>query len=203
MNRRPLLLVELVAMLALYTYAGAQEQPYPITVVAPGKGPYEFPKGYQTPWDKIQILVSEKIAPNLYILHGSAGLDPAHPDGSGGRVAVLFGPDGVLMVDTENKQLAEKTLQAIRSFTSSPIRIVVNSHIHSDHTGANEFFEQQGALIFAQQNLREEMLSPPGRPSGHPPLTPPASPPSPIATAPRVPLRSRSTWTVRRSSSYR
>jgi hypothetical protein len=140
MKRRQLLSVELAVMLALGTSAGAQQPRYPIIVVPPGKESYEFPKGYQTPWDKIQILVTEKIAPNLYILHGSAGLDPAHPDGSGGRVAVLFGPDGVLMVDTENEQLAEKTLQAIRSFTEAPIRIVVNSHIHSDHTGANGFF---------------------------------------------------------------
>ena len=79
---------------------------YPITVVPPGKGPYEFPPGYQTPWDKIQMLVTEKLAPNLYSLHGSAGLDPAHPDAAGGRVAVLFGSDGVLMVDTEDPQLA-------------------------------------------------------------------------------------------------
>src|ERR1700730_10405156 len=93
--------------------AWAQEAGYPITVIPPGKGPYEFPQGYQTPWDKIQIMVTEKMAPNLYILHGSVGLDTAHPDGSGGRVAVLFGSDGVLMVDTENKQVAEKTLQTI------------------------------------------------------------------------------------------
>jgi glyoxylase-like metal-dependent hydrolase (beta-lactamase superfamily II) len=163
MNSKALLLAELAVMWGLCTSVWAQPPHYPITVVVPGKESYDFPKDYQTPWDKIQIQVTEKIAPNLYTLHGSAGLDPAHPDGSGGRVAVLFGPEGVLMVDTENKQLAEKTLQTIRSFTSAPIKVVVNSHIHSDHTGANEFFGRQGALIFAQENLREEMLSPPDR----------------------------------------
>jgi len=56
------------------------------------------------------MLVTEKLASNLYSLHGSAGLDPAHPDAAGGRVAVLFGSDGVLMVDTEDPQLAAKTL---------------------------------------------------------------------------------------------
>src|SRR5579864_1577925 len=100
----------LAVLLAWCASLAAQQPRYPITVVAPGNGPYDFPQGYQTPWDKIQILVTEKIAPNLFILHGSAGLDPAHPDGSGGRVAVLFGSDGVLMVDTENKQLSDKTL---------------------------------------------------------------------------------------------
>jgi len=146
----------------------SQPPGYPITVVPPGKGPYQFPQGYQTPWDKIQIFVTEKMAPNLYVLHGSEGLDPAHPEASGGRVAVLFGADGVLMVDTGNPPVAEKTLQTIRSFTNAPIKIVVNSHIHPDHTGGNEFFAKQGALIFAQDNLRQEMLHPPARANAAP-----------------------------------
>jgi glyoxylase-like metal-dependent hydrolase (beta-lactamase superfamily II) len=149
--------------LAAATTVRAQEPRYPITVVPPGKGPYQFPQGYQTPWDKIQMLVTEKLAANLYLLHGSAGLDPTHPDAAGGRIAVLFGPDGVLMVDTEDPQLASKTLDTIRTFTSGPIKVVVNSHIHPDHTGGNAFFAKQGAVIFSQENLRDEMLSPPGR----------------------------------------
>jgi cyclase len=159
MKRGVLLLWTLAAVSA---GAWAQEPGYPITVIPPGKGPYQFPQGYQTPWDKIEMLVTEKLAANLYSLHGSAGLDPTHPDGAGGRVAVLFGPDGVLMVDTEDPQLAAKTLDAIRTFTSAPIKIVVNSHIHPDHTGGNAFFAKQGAVIFSQENLRDEMVSPPG-----------------------------------------
>jgi len=143
--------------------AWAQEPGYPITVVPPGIGPYQFPQGYQTPWDKIEMLVTEKLAPNLYSLHGSAGLDPTHPDAAGGRVAVLFGSDGVLMVDTEDPQLAAKTLDTIRTFSSAPIKTVVNSHIHGDHTGGNSFFAKQGAVIYSQENLRDEMLSPPGQ----------------------------------------
>jgi glyoxylase-like metal-dependent hydrolase (beta-lactamase superfamily II) len=85
---------------------------------------------------------------------------------------VLFGPDGILMVDTQNRQVAEKTLKAIRSFTDAPFRVLVNTHIHSDHTGANAFFAKQGALIYSQENLRDEMLRPPLRANGQP-----ASPP--------------------------
>jgi glyoxylase-like metal-dependent hydrolase (beta-lactamase superfamily II) len=155
-------------MSVLCASAWAQSGGYPITLIPPGKGPYEFPQGYQTPWDRIQMLVTAKMAPNLYILHGSEGLDPAHPDASGGRIGVLFGPDGVLLVDTGNKPVAEKTLNTIRSFTNAPIKIVVNSHIHSDHTGGNEFFAKQGALIYAQENLREEMIHPAGRGTGGP-----------------------------------
>ncbi|HEX4594504.1 MAG TPA: MBL fold metallo-hydrolase [Bryobacteraceae bacterium] len=160
------LLGALAAMSFLTASAWAQEQVYPMTIVPPGKGPYDFPPGYQTPWEKIQMLVTEKLAPNLYSLHGSAGLDPAHPDAAGGRVAVLFGSDGVLMVDTEDPQLASKTLDTIRTFSSAPIKIVVNSHIHPDHTGGNAFFGKQGAVIFSQENLREEMVNPPGRGNG-------------------------------------
>ncbi len=160
MRRGMLLLWSLAAVAGC---ARAQEPAYPITVVPPGKGPSEFPQGYQTPWDKIEVLLTEKLAPNLYALHGSAGLDPAHPDAAGGRVAVLFGSDGVLMVDTEDPQLASKTLDTVRTFTSAPVKIVVNSHIHPDHTGGNAFFAKQGAVIFSQENLRDEMLSPPGQ----------------------------------------
>ncbi len=148
------------ALAVLPALAGAQETTYPVTLIPPGTGSPDFPPGYRTPWDKIQIRVTEKMSPNLFVLHGSPDLDINHPDASGGRVMVLFGSDGVLMVDTENRQVAEKTLAAIRTFTDEPIKVVVNSHIHSDHTGANAFFAQQGALIFAQKNLHDEMLRP-------------------------------------------
>jgi len=161
-----------VLLLAAAAMALTQRPEYPITIVPPGKGPYTFPAGYQTPWDKIDIKVTAKMSPNLFVLHGSEGLDPAHPDASGGRAMVLFGPDGILMVDTENRQVAEKTLKAIRSFSNAPIKVLVNTHIHPDHTGANAFFAQQGALIFSQQNLRSEMVRPPPRANGQPAPSP-------------------------------
>src|SRR5215510_1408458 len=166
-TKRAWLLLAVAALTSLSMSVQTQEARYPITIIAPGKGPYSFPPGYQTPWDKIDIIVTEKMSPNLFVLHGSQALDAAHPDASGGRAMVLFGPDGVLMVDTQNRQVQEKTLAAIRSFTDAPIKVVVNSHIHSDHTGADAFFAKQGALIFAQENLRNEMLRPPSR--GNPP----------------------------------
>jgi glyoxylase-like metal-dependent hydrolase (beta-lactamase superfamily II) len=154
------------AIAAAGAVIGAQPAQYPIELIKPGKGPFTFPPGYQTPWEKIDIMVTAKMSPDLFVLHGSEGLDPAHPDASGGRAMALFGTDGVLLVDTENRQVADKTLKAIRSFTDGPIRVLVNTHIHPDHTGANAFFGKQGAVIFAQENLRNEMLRPPGRPAG-------------------------------------
>lgn len=165
MRIRTMLLLSLGALAVATAPSGvtAQEAGYPVTVIPPAKGPFTFPPGYQTPWDKIDIKVVEKMSANLFVLHGSQGLDPAHPDASGGRAMALFGPDGVLMVDTQNRQVAEKTLRALRTFTDGPIRILVNTHVHSDHTGANAFFAKQGALIYSQENLRNEMMRPPRR----------------------------------------
>jgi glyoxylase-like metal-dependent hydrolase (beta-lactamase superfamily II) len=177
-TRTFLLVMAIVAGTAPPSRMSAQEPGYPQTIIPPGKGPFSFPAGYQTPWEKIEIRIVEKMSPNLFVLHGSQGLDPAHPDASGGRAMVLFGPDGVLMVDTQNRQVAEKTLQAIRAITDGPLRILVNTHVHSDHTGANAFFAKQGALIYAQENLRNEMLRPPRRAAGAPPAIDPASVPA-------------------------
>src|SRR4029077_21097208 len=181
MSTRAWLLLSAAVIAGIPAMAGAQKPAYPVEIVAPGKGPYTFPDGYQTPWDKIQILVTAKMSPNLFVLHGSEGLDPAHPDASGGRAMALFGPDGVLLVDTENRQVAEKTLKTIRSFTDGPIKVLVNTHVHSDHTGANAFFAKQGALIFSQDDLRNEMVRPPARANGQPaPAPDPAG--VPVAT---------------------
>src|SRR3954465_8829884 len=166
--KRHALSLAAAALAVIPVLIGAQAGQYPITVIPPGKGPFTFPPGYQTPWDKIEIRVTEKMSPNLFVLHGSQGLDPAHPDASGGRAMVLFGPDGVLMVDTQNRQVAEQTLKAIRSFPDGPIRVLVNTHVHSDHTGANAFFAKQGALIYSQENLRIELLRQPPRANGQP-----------------------------------
>jgi glyoxylase-like metal-dependent hydrolase (beta-lactamase superfamily II) len=174
-------LLLMLVTVAVSSAPRAQEAGYPMILIPTAKGPFTFADGYQIPWERIQIMVTEKMSPNLFVLHGSQGLDPAHPDASGGRAMALFGPDGVLMVDTENRQVAEKTLQTIRSFTNGPIRILVNTHIHSDHTGANAFFAKQGALIYAQENLRAEMMRPPARANGQPaPAPEPAA--VPVAT---------------------
>lgn len=159
----------------------AQQSGYPMTLIPPGKGPFTFPDGFETPWDKIEIKVIEKMSPNLFVLHGSEGLDPTHPDASGGRAMALFGPDGVMMIDTQNRQVGEKTLRAVRSFTDAPIRIIVNTHVHSDHTGANALFAKQGGIIYAQENLRSEMLRLAVRPGG-PPVPPLEEGGAPVAT---------------------
>lgn len=168
MKKRALLLLGVAAMAAIPAMVWAQGEQYPIIVHPTAKGPFSFPAGYTTPFEKIEMRVTEKFSANLFVLHGSQGLDASHPDASGGRMMALFGPDGVLLVDTNNRQVTDKTLAAIRSFTDAPIKVLVNTHIHGDHTGGNAFFAKQGALIFAQENLRLNMVRPAPRADGTP-----------------------------------
>jgi len=105
-------------------------------------------------YDKIEIK-TEKIAPNLYMLSGSENVDPGHPDGAGGRIGVLAGPDGIFMVDSQYLQIGDKVLAAIRRIDPGPIRFLVNTHVHPDHTAGNATFAKAGAVLLAREELRE------------------------------------------------
>ena len=120
-------------------------------------------------WDKIEITVETKYGNNLAILHGSPELDTTHPDAAGGRVMALYGPDGVLMVDSQDEELTQKTIDTIRTLSREPIKILVTSHAHPDHSGGMAFVQKQGAVLFGQEDLRREMM-PVGSPAGRPPV---------------------------------
>jgi len=77
--------------------------------------------------------------------------------GSGGNIAVLVGPEGVLVVDDEFAPLVPKILTAIGRLSSKPVRFVVNTHWHGDHTGGNAILGAEGAVIVAQDNVRKRM----------------------------------------------
>ena len=130
---------------------------------------------------KIEIL-TEKIGPNLYMLSGSAGADPGHEDAAGGRIGVLAGPDGIFMVDAQYAQITDKVAAAIRKISSEPIRFLVNTHVHPDHTAGNANFVKMGALLFAREELREEMLRPPARAGA------PGKNPAPAGDPARLPV---------------
>ena len=113
-----------------------------------------------TDYSKIEIL-TDKIAPNLYMLSGSAGVDPGHQDAAGGRIGLLAGPDGIFMVDAQYAQLTGKVVAAIMRISPGPIRFLVNTYIHGDHTAGNANFARLGATIFAREELREGLARPP------------------------------------------
>src|SRR5450631_1568783 len=66
-------------------------------------------QGQGIDYTKIEIL-TEKIAPNLYMLSGSGGADPGHEDAAGGRIGILAGPDGIFMVDAQYAQVSDRVL---------------------------------------------------------------------------------------------
>ena len=65
-------------------------------------------------------------------------------DGQGGRMGALVGPDGVFLVDAQFPQVTDRIVAAIRQITNAPIKYLVNTHMHGDHTGGNENFARLG-----------------------------------------------------------
>jgi glyoxylase-like metal-dependent hydrolase (beta-lactamase superfamily II) len=80
--------------------------------------------------------------------------------GGGGNVGFLVGPDAVLVVDSQVMQLGPGVVKQIQSVSDKPIRYLVNTHHHGDHTGGNEAF-RPFAVILAQENVRKRMLESP------------------------------------------
>src|SRR5215468_8530933 len=113
-----------------------------------------------TDYSKIEF-TAKNVSSNLYMLSGSPNVDVNHPDAAGGLVGVLVGPDGIFMVDSQYAQVSEKLLAAIKKISSEPIRFMANTHIHPDHTAGNPFFGKLGVVIFAREELREQMARPP------------------------------------------
>ena len=111
------------------------------------------------PFDRIDIITT-KLSPHFYALTGSPGTDPGHPEAAGGRIGVLVGDDGVFMVDGSYAPLSEKIAAAVRKLSPGPIRFLVNTHEHPDHTGGNPNFARMGAVIIARRETRDALTKP-------------------------------------------
>ena len=95
-------------------------------------------------------------------------------DGQGGRISALVGNEGIFLVDAQFPQVTEKIVAALKELApNQPIRFVVNTHVHGDHTGGNENFGKLGAVIMAQPNLRARLLKP--APAANGQVPPPAA----------------------------
>lgn len=94
------------------------------------------PRAPQTPnFDNVEIKVLP-VQGNIYMLVGA-----------GGNITLSVGDEGVLVVDTQYAPLADKILAAIRGLSKKPIRYIINTHVHGDHTGGNEKIAAAGATI--------------------------------------------------------
>jgi glyoxylase-like metal-dependent hydrolase (beta-lactamase superfamily II) len=89
-------------------------------------------------------------------------------EGQGGMIGALVGPDGVFLVDTQFAPLTEKIVAAVKKISSSPIKFVVNTHVHGDHTGGNENLGKLGATIFSRDQLRARLARPAGNAAAAP-----------------------------------
>lgn len=78
-------------------------------------------------------------------------------EGAGGNIGVSAGDDGVFLVDDQYAPLTDKIRAAVAKISGGPIRFVLNTHWHADHTGGNENLGEAGALIVAHENVRERM----------------------------------------------
>jgi glyoxylase-like metal-dependent hydrolase (beta-lactamase superfamily II) len=115
---------------------------------------------------------ANQLAPNFYALQAPTGLS---------TVGVLTGPDGVLMVDSGTAALTEKIVAAIKGVSASPIRFLINTHLHGDHTGGNQNFGKMGVTILSRDQLRMRFLKPNPGPGGAPGNPAPA-PALPVVT---------------------
>jgi|SRR5215203_3216322 len=77
--------------------------------------------------------------------------------GKGGNIGLSFGDDGVLLIDSQFEELTDKILSSINQITDKPVRFVINTHWHQDHTGGNENLVKNGANIIAHENVRERL----------------------------------------------
>lgn len=99
----------------------------------------------QQDFSQVQIKAN-KLADNFYQL-----------EGSGGHIGVLIGPDGVFMVDSQYAQLTDKIVAAVKQLTDKPIRFMVNTHVHPDHTGGNENLGKLGVTLLSRDQLRTRL----------------------------------------------
>jgi glyoxylase-like metal-dependent hydrolase (beta-lactamase superfamily II) len=96
---------------------------------------------------KVEIK-SEQVAPGVAVLFGA-----------GGNIGVSYGEDGTVLIDDQFAPLTEKIQTAVSTLGAQPVKFLVNTHWHYDHTGGNENLGKAGAVIMAHDNVRVRMAA--------------------------------------------
>jgi glyoxylase-like metal-dependent hydrolase (beta-lactamase superfamily II) len=99
----------------------------------------------QQDWDAVEMIV-----------HPVAG-NVSYIQGSGGNIGLFTGDDGVFLIDDQYAPLTDKIIAAVNTVSREPIRFLVNTHMHPDHTGGNENFGRLGTMIYGHDNVRKQM----------------------------------------------
>ena len=105
------------------------------------------PSAAQQDFSKVEIKV-EKLAPGVAVLFGA-----------GGNIGLSYGEDGNALVDDQFAPLTDKIVAAVRTLDPDPVRFVINTHWHFDHTGGNENFGKMDSVILAHDNVRNRMAT--------------------------------------------
>ncbi|HZQ97114.1 MAG TPA: MBL fold metallo-hydrolase [Candidatus Sulfotelmatobacter sp.] len=95
-------------------------------------------------FSKVQIKVT-KVAGSVYML-----------EGAGGNIGASVGEDGIVVVDDQYAPLADRIQAALKGITDKPVRFIINTHYHGDHTGGNAYFQKQAPII-AHDNVRKRL----------------------------------------------
>ena len=98
-------------------------------------------------WSKVQIKTTD-LGNNTYMLQGQ-----------GGNITVAVGSDGIIMIDGQFAPLSEKIKAAIKDISPLPVKYLVNTHFHGDHTGGNENFAKDGVTVVAHDNIRTRLAA--------------------------------------------
>ena len=104
-----------------------------------------LPVQAQTDYDAIEISVTD-VVPGIYYL-----------EGDGGNIGLSVGEDGVFIIDDQFAPLTEKIKARISDYSNQPVKFVINSHFHFDHTDGNQNFGAGGSIIIAHENARIRM----------------------------------------------
>ncbi len=98
----------------------------------------------QQDFSKVEIKVT-KVAGSVYML-----------EGAGGNIGVSAGEDGIVIVDDQFAPLAPKIKEALKGISDKPLKFVINTHFHGDHTGGNAAFGKEASII-AHENVRKRL----------------------------------------------
>jgi glyoxylase-like metal-dependent hydrolase (beta-lactamase superfamily II) len=130
--------VALVAAVAGFAAVASAQQPVPapLTPVPP---PRDFTK---------TVIKTTDLGNNTYML-----------EGEGGNITVAVGRDGIVMVDSQFAPLHDRIKAAIEKISPLPIKYLINSHFHGDHTGGNALFHKDGATVVAEVNVRNRLAA--------------------------------------------
>jgi cyclase len=150
----------------------AQQTPPATAPAAQPATPAAPPAPPATDFSKVEIKTTD-LGDGVYMLEGQ------NPASVGGNITVALGTSGIIMVDGQYAPLHDKIKAAIAVVSNLPVKYLINTHYHGDHTGGNELFAKDGVTVVSQVNVKTRLAA--GTTNG---LTGAKTPPAPAGALP-------------------